>query len=193
MIGHVRGIVDRYTDYGVVLDVHGIGYIVACPVSVKVKLSIGQSTSLYTHTHINETSFDLYGFENESQLGLFRMLISVSGIGPKSALNIMGLGNEQQIASAISSADEGYLSSASGIGKRTAQRVIVELRDKVGAVGIVERGMIGTAFMDVVDALIAMGYSAQQAREVVTNLDHANKKVEDLIREALMSMTRMGQ
>ncbi|MAG11445.1 MAG: Holliday junction branch migration protein RuvA [Parcubacteria group bacterium] len=187
MIGHVRGVVSRCTETGVVVDVSGVGYVISTIGGHRY--SVDDEVFFYTHSHIVEQAFDLYGFETTDQLWLFRLLLSISGVGPKMALNILNLGSAKEITDAIAAGDVAYLTAVSGVGKRTAERVVVELRDKVGGIDANSASPVGQRLSDVVDALISMGYSSAQAREVVRHLDHAEKNVEDLIRDALAAVT----
>ncbi len=183
MIAHVRGTISRDTDLGVVVDVGGVGYDIRTVGGNRY--SRGDEVFFYTHTHVAEQAFDLYGFETTDQLWLFRLLISISGVGPRMGLNILNVGTAQEIIAAIAGNDVPYLTQVSGVGKRTAERVIVELKEKVGGVDGGTASPVGQKLSDVIDAMVSMGYSQHQAREVVRHLDHAEKEVEDLIREAL--------
>ena len=119
------------------------------------------------------------------------LFLNVSGIGPKSALHLLSLGTVEEISYAISRGDVSYLTQVSGVGKRTAERIVVELKNKVGEWGIGngERdASVSGSLLDVIDGLMTMGYSAQQAREAVKKLDDKNKSSEELIREALKNV-----
>lgn len=182
MIGHVKGQVSRMTVMGVVVDVSGVGYVINTVGGHRY--SVDDEVFFYTHSHIAESAFDLYGFETTDQLWLFRLLISISGVGPKMGLNILNLGSAQEIVQAIAAGDVAYLTRVSGVGKRTAERVVVELKEKVGGIEG-DASPVGQKLADVIDAMVSMGYSVAQAREVVRHLDHAEKEVEELIRESL--------
>lgn len=185
MFGHIQGIVDSHTERGVIIDVAGIGYVVACSKSSRESLVVGSVVKLVIHTHISDSAFDLYGFLSNTQMSLFRLLISVNGVGPKTALHIMDLGDYNEILQAIGREDAQYLTCVSGVGKRTVERIIVELKDKVGVLIEGTKEAVGDKLADVIDALVAMGYSQNQARDVVRNMNYADRAVEDLIREAL--------
>lgn len=168
MIAKITGRIIAANDKYLVVEIAGIGYRVSCTAETLVKKKIGDETSLWTAHITREDSEELYGFETIADLDLFEMLTTVSGIGPKSGLGIMNVATGGTIARAISTNDTSYLTKISGIGKKTAEKIILELRDKLPA--IYSDGA-DHGNHDVLDALIALGYSESNAREVVRNLD----------------------
>jgi len=154
-------------------------------------LNVGQDAELYTYLKVSEQAHDLYGFATKDEKAFFELLLSVKGVGPKGALNILSLGSIANIQDAIARADIGYLTQVSGLGKKTAERMCVELKSKVGKVSKAgvpgsDSGVLG----DVVEGLAAMGYTKEEAREAVQHLDATNKKAEALLREALSLLLR---
>ena len=148
---------------------------------------VGSEQTLDTHLVVKEDSHSLYGFANQAEKELFKNFLSVSGVGPKTALHLLELGSVEEITLAIGRSDVDYLTKVSGIGKKTAERIVVELKNKV-AKGISEAGVklaVGDVMTDVIDALVTLGYSALQARDAVKKLDSAGKNSEQLLREAL--------
>lgn len=192
MIAHLNGKVARSTVAHLVIDIHGVGYIVAVPAAILSKFSVGATCTLLTHHHITDQASDLYGFETEQELVFFKQLISVSGVGPKSALNIFNLGSVGDIASAISRNDLVYLTKVSGIGRKIAERIVVELKDKVWVITNAAKqetqpsDQLGLA----IDALIVMGYRENDAREVVRGLPH-EENAQELVKKALRSLNRV--
>ena len=189
MIGHVKGTVARRFDLGVVVDVAGVGYVVATTADTISRYPLGSEVMLFTYTHVTEQALDLYGFMSEGELQMYKMLLSVSGVGPKTALQMMNVGSVEGITTAVMRGDVVFLTKVPGIGKKTAERVIVELKDKVGGVGVVTE-QLGGDVMFVLDALMSMGYREHEAREAVKHLDPQGKSAEQLIKEALQFATR---
>lgn len=186
MIGQIRGIIARVTQNHLIIDVSGVGYSVACAPRLLSRCVVGSEITVLTHTQIAETAFDLYGFEFESELILFKQLISVSGVGPKSGLNIMNLGPVDAIAGAISRADITYLTKVSGIGRKIAERIVIDLKEKMGVIAEASTtGSNGDRLGMVIDALVAMGYNQLDAREIVRGLRDVHKTAEELVRDAL--------
>lgn len=190
MIAHVSGEVVEKTENTLIVDVNGIGYEVQVASSDFEKASLGQNIKLYTHDHLRENAHELFGFSQLTAKRLFELLISVSGVGPKMALAILGLGDVESIRSAIAMSDSAFVQRASGVGKRIAERIAVDLKDKVGAPGIAagpsnSETVVGD---DALDALLALGYSISQANEALTRID-SNLDAQTRIKRALQLIT----
>lgn len=186
MIAHLTGTILTLTDKYLILETHSIGYRVFATSETLLKHKTGETISLWIAHIIREDAQDLYGFENQNDQDLFELLRSVSGIGPKSALGVMNVATIGTIARAINTNDVGYLTKISGIGKKTAEKIIIELRDKLPAI----MGPSDTSSShDVIDALIALGYSESQARDVCRSLD-PNLDTQTKIREALRLLNK---
>lgn len=170
----------------VIMTSGGVGYKVAASPLVAAKALPGTEASLETYLVVREDALELYGFGSTSEKELFKNCLSVSGIGPKSALNILKLGSVEEITLAIARGDIAYLTKVSGVGKKTAERLVVELRGKA-AKGLSEEELVKPAGMlgDVVEALMTLGYSAEQARDAAKALKPEGKTSEQLLREAL--------
>ena len=181
MIAHLTGTILTITDKYLVVQTGGIGYRVFATAETLVKHTTSETISLWIAHIVREDSQDLYGFENQSDQDLFELLRSVSGIGPKSALGVMNVATVGTIARAINTNDVGYLTKISGIGKKTAEKIILELRDKLPA--IMEHDSHDSSH-DVIDALIALGYTESKARDACRSLD-PNLDTQTKIREAL--------
>lgn len=183
MIGHLRGTIIGLNEKTLLLDVNGVGYKVQCPLSTLLSKSEGAPCSLFIHTHVREDIFALYGFENEVELELFEKLRDVSGIGPKSALAMISVHSPSTIADAIEKADADLLSNTPGIGKKTAEKIIIELKGKLSHLQSV--GGANEAAFEVRLALEALGYSSREVHGVVGKLKTDGKDSSTLIKEAL--------
>jgi len=190
MISYLRGkIINKGKGY-IIIRASDVGYKAFISPTFYADLNIGQEIEVYTHQHVREDSLDLYGFCGLEELEMFELLLSVSGIGPKSALGVLSIVDVDEIKDSISQGDLGLLIKVSGIGRKTAERVVLELRDKVNALNLV-RGAnkkAGLVSGDEIDALIALGYSVQQAREALCEVDPKIKDSGDRIREVLRKL-----
>ena len=198
--GTVHGLGVAYVD----LNVKGVGYRIFVPESVALALTPGNEVFLYTHRHIREDADELFGFVEESDRDWFEILISVSGIGPKGALQIVSGTTRDAFVSAILSEDLNALCNLPGVGKKTGQRLILELKDKVRSLGVVAQ-IAGREVnsgrpagspslqMDVVEALQALGYNERQAVQAaseVLGLDPPPGTVEEALRRSLQLLAR---
>ena len=166
MIAHVAGIVAEKFGSSVIVDVHDIGYEVQVPLGDFEKALLGEPVKFYTYHHIREQSQDLFGFSSLAAKKLFELLITVQGVGPKAALAILSVGDSEQVRNAIASGDSGFVSKANGVGKKIAERVVVDLSDKVGlAVTVAQASGVSTAPAgdEALEALMALGYTLNDA------------------------------
>jgi Holliday junction DNA helicase RuvA len=147
------------------------------------KIKNGTETMLFIHTHVREDVLDLYGFLDHSELEFFEMLISVSGVGPKSALAILGITSVDTLRKAIGTGDTSYLTKISGIGKKTAEKIVIELRDKVGKETGTDKSGSLSEELDALEALKSLGYSQHEAREALKKATGGNTNAK--IKEAL--------
>lgn len=189
MIAHVSGTLAEKFLSSLVIDVGGVGYEVHVSALDYDAVSLNEPVKLYTHHHIREQDQSLFGFSSLSAKRLFELLISVQGIGPKAALAILGLAPSEQVRSAIANGDTSFIQKASGVGKRSAERVIVDLKDKVGLPsGAYELSGKTTAVLvpqdDALDALMALGFNLAHASEALQGID-ADLPTEDRVRQAL--------
>ena len=186
MISHLRGAVLSIGEKHVVIDVGGVGYRVFGAPDTLARLSKGAEASLHTYLAVREDSLDLYGFSTADELGFFELLISVSGVGPKSALSILGITGTDTLAQAIGTGDTSYLTKVSGIGRKTAEKIVLELRDKLRArADMHEKPGALRAESDVIEALKALGYSQNEAREALKEVPSDIVGTNARIREAL--------
>jgi len=202
MIAYLRGTLIESLPHRVVLEVSGVGYEVQLPTTCFDDLpAIGQEVKLLTHHHVREQSEDLYGFLEKAQKDLFALLINrVSGIGPKLALSILSGMKVGQFQEAVMSADVASLSKINGLGKKTAERIVVELKDKVGIVEAWENlhggegsAAGGGAINDTILALISLGYKQAEASKILQQLEKsggisASDSSEEMLRVALKTL-----
>lgn len=189
MIAHISGIVAEKFNSSVIVDVHGVGYEVAVALGDFEHATLHEEVKFYTHHHIREQSQELFGFTSLAAKKLFEMLITVQGVGPKAALAILSLGDSETVRSAIASSDAIFIAKASGVGKRIAERVVVDLTDKVGLAIRTNVTQIGTSREithtdEALEALMALGYTLNDATRalegVPTNLSTADRVTQAL-------------
>lgn len=173
MIAHLSGTIAEKFATSVILDVHGVGYEVTLTQLDYGRLAVGDSHKFYTHHAVREVSEELFGFSSLAAKRLFELLISVNGVGPRAAMAIMSLASPEEIRSAIASADTAFIAKANGVGKKSAERVVVDLQDKVGAPSHynVSQPSTNTAPDDALDALMALGYNLKEATTALAKID----------------------
>ncbi|MBI2048524.1 MAG: Holliday junction branch migration protein RuvA [Parcubacteria group bacterium] len=169
MIARLRGTVAAIREHDVVLDVSGVGYRIFATPATRATLKEGASTTLNIYTAVREDALDLYGFLEDQERRMFELLLSVSGIGPKSALSILSLAGIDTLASAIGAGKATYLTNVSGIGKKTAEKIVLELKDKIESLGIIATGHEGDE--GTLEALRGLGYSLKEARDALAQVD----------------------
>jgi Holliday junction DNA helicase RuvA len=188
----------KATDY-LIVDVAGVGYQVSVPLSTYSGIpDDGEDVSLHIYTHLREDSLSLFGFLTEAEKNMFMLLLGVSGIGPKLALAILSSLSVQELSYAILASDESRLFSIPGIGKKTAARMVLELKDKMKLImPMVSAPLSNTAVVsddieDVISALVNLGYKKPQAEETVRKIRHAHPglAVEGQVREALSMLMK---
>lgn len=188
MIGALTGTVREVNRDGVLLDVGGVGYRVAVLPSLGGGGQVGVTVTLHTHLHVREDDLALYGFVTKEELALFRMLLAVPGVGPKSAMAILSIAPVEVLVRAISSGEAALLTKVSGVGRKTAERIVVELKSRLEREHPNLLGQGETPHADVIEALVALGYSLSQAREAVRNLAKDTQSVEDGVKAALQAL-----
>jgi len=170
-----------------VVTAGGVGYEITTNINSAKQWDVGSEAHILTYLAVRETAMELYGFSNREEKDLFEKFLIVSGIGPKTAMHLLSLGSVGEISSAIAREDVNYLTNVSGIGKKTAERIVVELKNKIqNSQSTADNGFEkGNLLGDVVEGLVALGYSMSEAREVVKKLDPKDKTSEQLLKEAL--------
>ncbi len=171
----------------VVLDVGGVGYLVALQVGRGGELTLGAQLSLHTYLAVREDSLNLYGFFSRDDLEMFELLIELPKIGPKSALQIISQADVELLKKSVASEDPVYLSKMSGMGKKTAEKIVLGLKDKFEGM---EHVSVHHGTSDVIDALITLGYSQKEARDAVQKLDPEVTDTNARVKEALRSLSR---
>ncbi len=187
MISFLRGSVFDKQKQSLTLETSGgIGYEVHMAPLKLVEVKVGQEIALYTYLKVSDSALDLYGFETADERDFFTTLMTVSGVGPKTAMSILSLGAIDKISGAIARGDVTYLTGVSGLGKKTAERLVVELKGKVvnqesGSRNHGESDVLS----EVIEALVGMGYGRDEAKQAVQSIDVADKTTEQLLRLAL--------
>lgn len=189
MIAHIKGQIAEKFNNSVIVDVHGVGYEITLTALDYDSVKLGDEIKFYTYHSIRENAEELYGFSSLAAKKLFELLISVQGIGPKAAIAILSLAQPEEVRNAIANADAAFVSKASGVGKKSAERVIVDLRDKVGIpshYGATE--IVSTTGKnepdEALDALIALGFPLKEATAALEKVDKT-LSVEERIKLAL--------
>ena len=196
MIGYIEGKLSVKTPTFVVIDVGGVGYEIHISLTTYNQIGkAGEKLKILTYLYVKEDKLDLYGFATEDEKGFFKTLVSISGIGPSMAIGILSAIKIDRFKAAIVNEDVGILTTIPGIGKKTAQRIIIELKDKIGVLTDKEKSyLIGkdpeerSVINDSISALVSLGYSraiAQRAVDRVLSETKEEIKIEELIRKSL--------
>lgn len=187
MISLLHGTIQSIESKSLVLMTPGgVGYELGITSSFATSKKVGETITLHTYLKVSDSALQLFGFESLEQRAFFMLVLSVSGVGPKSAMNILNLGSIADIQSAIARGDAAYLTGVQGMGKKTAERMIVELKNKVSVSDTSSAQHIdGQVMADVIDGLVAMGYTKEEARNTVQTLDSTESNTEQLLRKAL--------
>lgn len=190
MIAHVSGVASEKFNSSVIVDVQGVGYEVAVALGDFEQTLLNEPVKFYTHHHIREQSQELFGFTSLAAKKLFEMLITVQGVGPKAALSILSLGESETVRNAIANGDSAFITKASGVGKRIAERVVVDLTDKVG---LAIRSNVSSegashqlAHDEALEALMALGYNLNDATRALEGIS-TDLSTADRVTQALRS------
>lgn len=200
MFYHIEGVVTELEQNLAVIDCAGVGYALTVTTETMSRLQTEKRAKLYVFDYIKEDCFDLYGFYSKSEKRCFEMLISVSGVGPKAAISILSVTSPESLAMAIMTGDEKALTAAPGIGKRIAQRVILELKDKIAKessspdlfLPLTVAGSKGdnSSLSDAVAALTVLGYASGEINAALKNLDISGLRAEEIIKLVLKQMVK---
>jgi len=189
MIAHIKGIIAEKFNNSAIVDVNGVGYEIALSALDFEDANLNDEKKFYTYHKISENAEELYGFSSLAAKKIFELLISVNGVGPKAAIAIMSLASPEEVRNAIANGDVTFISKASGVGKKSAERVIVDLRDKVGLpskYGAAD--IVGAVKIDesdeALDALMALGFPLKEATDALAKVD-ASLPTEERIKQAL--------
>ena len=199
MFYYLDGMVAEVLPYLAVIDCGGVGYACKTTNNTLAHLKKGQRGKLYTYLNVGEDVFDLYGFATQNELNSFRLLLGVSGVGPKAALSVLSAATPQNLALSIVTGDEKALTAAPGIGKKIAQRIILELKDKLAKEqssfsaqggGAVPVSLPGDKGNEAAAALAVLGYGSQEISLALKGVDMDALPLEEIIRQALKKMVR---
>lgn len=194
MIGKISGITISRSQHSCIIDVNGIGYIVNCTPATLSLLKEEEKTSIFTYLAVRENAMELFGFVEERELGLFKLLLDVPGIGPRSALGVIAIAPVQMMISAIHAGDSTYLTKVSGIGKKSAEKIVLELKDKVA--NLIDSNSKDTIShfrsddIDVLEAITTLGYSQQQGKDALSSIDENIVGVQKRLTAALKYLGR---
>jgi len=190
MISSLEGKITLKTEKYIILEVGNVGYKVFCGEKTLSKIpQIGGSVKLFTYLSVKETAWDLFGFFTLAELELFELLIQISGIGPKTAAGILSGASVEDLQEAIVLGDETILARVSGIGKKVAQKIVIELKSKIKklAKGSGDKFSVADE-IEIIDALVVLGYKISEAREAIKQVPQDVKGVENRVREALRGL-----
>jgi len=185
MIGMLRGEVIEKTANFFILDVRGVGYLLKCHLRLLADLTVGDEPSIYIHEHIREDAHDLYGFATRDELEVFEILISINGIGPKAGLAICGSATPAELRERVMRSDAAWFATLPGIGNKTAQKIILELKGQ-----LVEVEAESEADQELIEALKGLGYKTAQAKEAAKSISAEITNASDRVREALKYLSK---
>jgi holliday junction DNA helicase RuvA len=183
MIGSLQGTVDYRDGAYLIVSVSGVGYKVSVPMNVSA--NVGESIKVFTHTHVREDVLELYGFTEPQDLKVFEYLISVSGVGCKTALGVFSVGSRKEIINAITSNDVGFFTSVPRLGKKNAQKIIIELKNKLGGQEDLDLSAGDSDSNEVVAALKTFGFTPAESRAALKGLNGQGESVGEKVRLAL--------
>ena len=195
MIGSLIGLIKEKTPSAILLEVNGIGYEISIPLSTSFQLpKVGESAFLLTHLVVREDHHSLYGFATEEERKLFRALIKISGVGAKLAITILSGTNVTGFIQSVVNEDIDALVHLPGIGKKTAERLVVEMKDKISELSDEQQNLqdsgVNSAVAEAINALVNLGYKTKDAKNILDKIDSEELSVEDLIRQALKSLNK---
>jgi Holliday junction DNA helicase RuvA len=199
MIYHLNGTLELCEEGSCVIDCNGVGYKLSISDNTYTSIvgNVGKGLKLLTYLQVREDAVELYGFKNSDELSAFKLLITVSGVGPKAAMSILSLLTPDKLSLAICSEDTKTIAKASGVGTKTAARVVLELKDKIKPEDVIgkpvddeEDSVISTLRQEATEALVALGYTVSDAYKVLQKLDITEEtRVEDVIKMALRQIS----
>ena len=195
MIGSLIGLIKEKTPSSILLEVNGIGYEIAVPLSTSFQLpNVGESAYLLTHLVVREDQHSLFGFATDEERKLFRALIKISGVGAKLAITILSGTNVNGFIQSVVNEDIDALVHLPGIGKKTAERLIDEMKDKVSEISSDENSLSesneNSAVAEAINALVNLGYKTKDAKTILDKIESEGLTVEELIRQALKSLNK---
>lgn len=191
MISYLRGKLTYKLKDRIIVEVNNIGYSVFISEGLSSDLKVDEDLQIFVFQNVKEDALDLYGFRNLAELEFFELLISVSGIGPKTALSILSVASLSDIQESIIRDDALLLTKVSGIGKKTAERVVLELKDKlIKLTGIHDLSSLNNFSADEIDVLLGLGYNIAEARDALKQVDREIKDSSERVRQALKILAK---
>lgn len=188
MIGTVSGTIKHKESNMLIVDVSGVGYKVFVSTDTSIDLKIGDPVFLWTHLAVRENALDLFGFLDKEALATFELLIGISGIGPKTALGILNVASPAILRKAVANEDTSYLTKVSGIGKKNAEKIVLELRGKL-LVSIDDKSDSSRGDGDVMEALVSLGYNERDVRDILKKMPRDIEKTGDKVKHALKHLS----
>ncbi len=192
MLAYLHGRILAKSNNYLILEVNSVGYQIFLGEAFLSSLKVGEEQEFYLSHQVREDASDLYGFRNLSELELFQLLLSVSGVGPKSALGVLSIASADDIREAVIRGDAALLTKVAGIGKKTAERVVLELKNKIAKNinGAILGATLPTGLSDELDALMSLGYSLPDARAALNDLDSSLNDSGERVKAALKKLAR---
>ena len=194
MYEYLNGVIADLGENYAVVDINGIGFRTICSQNTIKDLKVGKVTKIYTNLIARDDNVVLYGFSNKSELNIFKLLTSVSGVGPKVAMSVLSSLKTDELTLAIATKDFKELTRAPGVGKKTAERIVLELKDKINSGSNIISATSGEdtdIIIQVVQALISLGYNYNEASMALSSIENKDKPVDSLIKEALKRLSRI--
>ena len=189
MIGTLNGTVRHKDLHYLVVDISGVGYKVLVTTETALDVTPSSPIFLWTHLVVRETSLELFGFLDKETLDIFELLITIPGIGPKSALSILNVATPSMLRQAVASEDTTYLTRVSGIGKKNAEKIVLELKDKL-KITKEDRGLDMRSEGDALEALVSLGYNERDAREALKRVPKETKGAGERVKAALKVLSQ---
>lgn len=183
MIAQLTGTIIYNASNPIVIDIHGVGYGVFMPTSLRTTLVLGSTTTIFTHTHVREDALQLFGFLSLEEQRLFELLVTVSGVGPKTALTVMDRG-AKAVQKAIIAHDVSFFTSVPRLGTKNAQKIIIELKNKLGSTTDFDLSSDTSETTSLIDALKSMGFESKDIRDVIGRLP-TEVSIEEKIKRAI--------
>lgn len=187
MISHLTGKCIDKNEKSVIIDVGGVGYLVFTTTETISRIKISDNLSVWTYLSVRENALEFFGFSTKDELNFFELLISIPGIGPRGAIGVMNVSTVDTLKEAIATGNTGYLTKISGIGKKTAEKIVLELRDKLESENSGEFKSL-SGHTDALLALQSLGYSEREAREALKNISTTIEDTSEKVKEALKTL-----
>lgn len=191
MLASISGTVHYKSMHHLVVDVSGVGYKIFVTTDTALEREVGEPVFLWTHLAVRETALDLYGFSEREDLETFELLITISGIGPKTALGILNVASPSMLRQAVANNDTSYLTKVSGIGRKNADKIVLELRDKlVTTEDDISTGKHASETADALEALVSLGYGERDARDALKQVPAEVESASERVKAALKVLAR---